>query len=101
LVVKMKIIKLYIRFVDSLNEKIGLAMSVLVPGMMIVLVYEVVSRYVFKNPTIWVYDTAIFMFGYCGLLAGAHVYKRNEHVNVDIILVRLSPLFQINDYISR
>lgn len=86
----MRIIKLYIRFIDSLNEKIGLTMSILVPGMMLVLIYEVVARYIFKNPTIWAYDTAIFMFGYCGLLAGAHVYKRNEHVNVDIILVRLS-----------
>jgi TRAP-type mannitol/chloroaromatic compound transport system permease small subunit len=87
----MKIIKFYIRIVDRLNKLIALAVSMLIPGMMIVLIYEVVARYVFQNPTIWAYDTAIFMFGYCGLLAGAYVHKLNEHVNVDIILVRLSP----------
>jgi TRAP-type C4-dicarboxylate transport system permease small subunit len=87
----MKIIKVYINLIGRINNRIGLAISVLMPAMVLILFYEVVSRYVFKSPTIWTYDMAIFMFGYIGLLSGAYVHKNRKHVNVDIIYDRLSP----------
>ena len=87
----MKALKLYVRIIDRLSVLIGLAMSVLVPVMMLVITYEVVVRYFFKKPTVWAFDTAIFMFGYIGLLAGAYVLKHNKHINVDVIHSRLSP----------
>jgi len=87
----MKTVRLFIRVVDKVSEWIGLAVSVLMPAMVVVLTYEVVARYVFERPTIWVYNTAIFMFGYCGLLGGAYVLKYGEHINVDVLHGRLSP----------
>ncbi|MBW1711537.1 MAG: TRAP transporter small permease subunit [Deltaproteobacteria bacterium] len=87
----MKLLKMYIRLVDRLSQAVGLMVSVLMPAMVVVLAYEVIARYVFKNPTIWVYDLAIFMFGYIGLLAGAYVLKNRQHVNVDILYDRFSP----------
>jgi len=87
----MKIIKIYIRLIDGLNNIIGRSVSVLLPAMVLVLAIEVVARYIFKSPTLWAYDIAIFMFGYTGLLAGGHVLRVGEHVNVDIIYASLSP----------
>jgi TRAP-type mannitol/chloroaromatic compound transport system permease small subunit len=87
----MQGLKLFIRCVDWVSDRIGSAVSILLPAMTLVLFFEVVARYVFKRPTIWAFDTAIFMFGYCGLLAGAHVMKRNEHINVDLVYGQLSP----------
>lgn len=76
--------------IDRLSLLVGYLVSVLVPGMVIVLAIEVVSRYVFDAPTLWVYDTATFMFGYCGLLAGAFAMRERAHINVDILYARLS-----------
>jgi TRAP-type mannitol/chloroaromatic compound transport system permease small subunit len=86
----MQALKVFIRIVERLNTWIGVAVSVLLPAMAIALTYEVVARYLFRRPTIWAYDMAIFMFGYCGLLAGAYVLMEKAHVNVDIIYMRLS-----------
>ncbi len=74
-----------------MSEGIGLLVSVLMPAMVVVLAIEVVARYVFNRPTLWAYDTAIFMFGYTGLLGGAYALKRREHINVDLFYARLSP----------
>ena len=87
----MRFLKIVLRAVDQLSEGIGLLVSVLMPAMVVVLAIEVVARYVFDSPTIWAYDTAIFMFGYTGLLGGAYALKRREHINVDLFYARLSP----------
>ena len=87
----MRLFKVVLRAVDRLSEVIGLLVSVLMPAMVVVLTIEVVARYVFNSPTIWAYDTAIFMFGYTGLLGGAYALKNKEHINVDLIYARLSP----------
>jgi TRAP-type mannitol/chloroaromatic compound transport system permease small subunit len=76
--------------IDRLSGFVGTAVSVLLPALTLVLTFEVVARYFFKRPTIWAFDMAIFMFGYCGLLAGAYVMKEKEHINVDIIYGRFS-----------
>lgn len=85
----MEAIKFYIRTVEKISEYTGRACTVLVPGMVAVLFIEVMARYVFKNPTLWAYDSAIFLYGYCGLLAGAYVLKHKGHINVDLIQERL------------
>lgn len=87
----MKCIIFFIRVVNRLSELSGLAVSVLMPAMVIVLTIEVVARYFFARPTIWVYDTAIFMFGYVGLLSGAYVMKHHGHINVDMVFNLFSP----------
>ena len=87
----MKTLKFFVRFVETISDRIGIIASVLIPAMTLVLFYEVIARYVFDRPTIWAFDVAIFMFGYCGLLAGPCVLKRNEHINVDIVYNLFSP----------
>jgi len=86
----METLKRYIRVVDHISDRVGLASSILIPAMTLVLLCEVVARYLFQRPTIWAFDLAVFMFGYCGLLAGPYVLKRNEHINVDLVYAQLS-----------
>ena len=87
----MKTLKAYVRIVEAVSEKIGLACTVLVLGMVAVLFTEVTARYIFQRPTLWAYDTAIFLYGYCGLLAGAYTLKHKGHINVDLLQERLPP----------
>ena len=84
-------LRLYIKAADVLSEYVGRAVSLLVPGMVIVLLIEVGMRYFFKSPTLWAYDTAIFMYGYCGVLAGAYTLKHKGHIVVDVVYSLFSP----------
>jgi TRAP-type mannitol/chloroaromatic compound transport system permease small subunit len=86
----MKAVKAFIRIVDRINEWAGLAAAPLVPAMAAILLFEVAARYIFNKPTIWAYDIALFMFGYCGLLSGGYVLKHSGHINVDILYHELS-----------
>jgi TRAP-type mannitol/chloroaromatic compound transport system permease small subunit len=86
----MNALRFSLRIIDKTSTWIGLAVSVLMPAMVCVLAYEVVSRYFFGKATLWAYDTAIFMFGYCGLLAGAYVQRERAHIDVDLIYARFS-----------
>jgi len=90
----MKAIRLYVRLVDRLSTLVGLAMAVLIPAMVLVVAYEVVMRYFLRSPTVWAFDTAIFLFGYIGLLSGAYALRHGKHVSVDIVQARLSPRHQ-------
>jgi len=65
-------------------------MSMLIPAMVCVITFEVISRYIFDRPTVWAYDISIFIFGYVGLLAGAYSLKHGMHVKVDVVYGMLS-----------
>jgi TRAP-type mannitol/chloroaromatic compound transport system permease small subunit len=87
----MRAVRLFVGLVDRLSTIIGWVVAVLVPAMPIVILYEVISRAVFGLPTVWAFDTSVFLFGYTGLLAGAYVHRRRQHISVDILYVKLSP----------
>jgi TRAP-type C4-dicarboxylate transport system permease small subunit len=87
----MGAVRLYIRIVDKISFVSGRLVSVLMPLMMLVLAFEVVSRYAFNAPTLWAYDTAIFIFGYVGVIAGASLMRERAHINVDLLYARLPP----------
>jgi TRAP-type mannitol/chloroaromatic compound transport system permease small subunit len=47
--------------------------------------FEVIARYIFNKPTIWVHESSFLLFGMQYLLAGAYAYLYGSHVAVDII----------------
>jgi TRAP-type mannitol/chloroaromatic compound transport system permease small subunit len=87
----MNLVAKFIRFADAVSEGVGRAVSLLIPAMALVLLIEVVMRYFFRRPTLWAYDTAIFMYGYCGVLAGAYALKHKDHIVVDVVYSLFSP----------
>jgi TRAP-type mannitol/chloroaromatic compound transport system permease small subunit len=54
--------------------------------------YEVVARYVFNSPTIWVHEGMFLMFGMQYLVAGAYAALTDAHVKVDVFYAEWSPL---------
>ena len=54
--------------------------------------YEVVARYVFNSPTIWVHEGMYLMFGMQYLIAGAYAALTDAHVKVDVFYAAWSPL---------
>ncbi len=54
--------------------------------------FEVVSRYVFNSPSIWVHEGMFLMFGMQYLIAGAYAALTDAHVKVDVFYAEWSPL---------
>lgn len=77
--------------IGLLNEWCGkLAAYLIYPGML-VLVYEVVARYVFNAPTIWAHGVSQRVFAVFFVLGAPYVLMRNGHIRMDMFYSRFSP----------
>lgn len=75
---------------DSINEYAGRISSVIVYALLIVVVYEVISRKVFNAPTVWGFDLSFMLYAALFLLGGGYTMKYKGHVAIDIFSSRLS-----------
>ena len=83
--------KAFCHAINRLNEWTGkIACWLLIPLTLIV-VYEVVLRYVFNRPTIWAWDINVLLLGALVILCGGYVLLHGSHIGVDVLVVRLSP----------
>jgi TRAP-type mannitol/chloroaromatic compound transport system permease small subunit len=65
-------------------------MAIVVP----VMLYEVVRRYLFNDPTVWAMELAVLLFGPYFLLGGPHLLHLRGHVTLDLVRQRLNPVWQ-------
>lgn len=84
----MQFIKKLIRCVESLNKQVGKASCYLIFVFMFLMVYEVIARYFFESPTIWVHEVCGYVFAGYIALTGGWVLLEKGHVAVDIIYER-------------
>ncbi len=87
----MKFLKLYVNFVDQLNEKVGQAVSWLTTLMVLVVCYDVFTRYVLKSSSVAVQELEWHLFAIIFLLGAAYTLKADQHVRVDVLYTRFSP----------
>ncbi|MET4695311.1 TRAP transporter small permease subunit [Endozoicomonas lisbonensis] len=77
----------------------GLSASLLMPLLALTVAFEVFSRYVLNNPTIWAYDVSLFLFGYVAALTGALAQQKRSHIIVDVLYLtvpdRIKALFNL------
>lgn len=78
-------IETFISVVEEINRKVGRASSYLIFVFMVLMVYEVIARYFFSSPTIWVHEVCGFLFAGYVALTGGWVLLNKGHVAVDII----------------
>jgi len=76
--------------IDATSEWTGKITAFLIPGMMLIMTYEVVARYLLKSPTIWAMESTQYLFLATTALGGAYVLRHGGHVNVPILYSRLS-----------
>ncbi|MCK5011559.1 MAG: TRAP transporter small permease subunit [Deltaproteobacteria bacterium] len=86
----MKKLKSFLKCIDAISEWSGKGASYMILPGILILSWEVVSRYVFNNPTMWAHGTSQRIFATYYILAGAYVLRHNQHVTVDIIYNRFS-----------
>lgn len=81
----------WLKIIDQISEKSGKAISFLMIPLGAVILFEIIARYLFNRPTIWVHETAQMIYGAYVILLGAYVLKDGGHVNVEILYGRFSP----------
>jgi len=84
----MQMLKKLIHIIEKINLTAGRASSYLIFVFMTLMVYEVISRYFFQSPTIWVHEICGQIFAAYVALTGGWVLLEKGHVAVDIIYQR-------------
>ncbi len=85
----MQKLKLVARVIGNTNEIIGAIDAMLLYLITGIVVFEVVTRYAFRQPTIWAHDLSTLLFGVYIVVAGGYCLLHRSHVNVDILWNRL------------
>jgi len=78
-----------IRAIDGLNEVVGRIISVLAIIFAAIIIYDVVLRYAFSEPTRWAFDVSKQLFGFYFVLLGGYALRHKAHVRVDILTEKL------------
>lgn len=86
----MQFFDLFTTTIDSINDWIGKILSLLALLIFVILLCEVVLRYFFNSPTIWVNESTQLLFGAYAVLSGGYVLRWDGHVNVDFLYGRFS-----------
>lgn len=86
----MKILRLIVRAIDSINEWIGKGIAWLTLLLVLITVYDVTMRYIFHAGSVAMVDAEIHLFAMNFLLAAGWTFLNNGHVRVDLVYIRLS-----------
>lgn len=75
---------------DRLLFKLGNTLSLFFLVTVVISFYEIVMRYIFDAPTIWVHETASFIGGCLFVFGGAYALATDKHVRVVLIYDNVS-----------
>ena len=80
-----------IQAIENISKLSGRIASMLVLPLVLAMVFEVFSRYLFNAPTIWAFEISYMMMGTIFLFGLSYALQQGQHVNVDFIHQRLHP----------
>lgn len=86
----MKFLQQYIRVVDRLNETIGRGVVWLSSVLVLVVCYDVFTRYILKTSSVAVQELEWHIFAVLFLIAAAYSLKHDRHVRVDVFYLKFS-----------
>jgi TRAP-type mannitol/chloroaromatic compound transport system permease small subunit len=79
-----------IRFLDQISGTSGAIAAWLVIPLIAASCYEVFSRYVLGEPTLWAYELGYMVMGTHFLIGLAYTLREREHVRVDFFYANVS-----------
>jgi TRAP-type C4-dicarboxylate transport system permease small subunit len=90
-----------ITIIDKISIYMASILMFFVAFIMTIMFYEVVLRYVFEAPTLWVEELSRWMGGIIFLLAGLYAMQQRSHIRVVIVYDMVSrPVQRIFDVIA-
>jgi TRAP-type mannitol/chloroaromatic compound transport system permease small subunit len=79
-----------VRAIDRFTDVTGTWVAWLNIPLVLAVSYEVVARYVFHAPTIWVYDVSYMLYGTIFMLGAAYALHKGAHIRTDFFFERWS-----------
>lgn len=80
-----------LRVIDAITQYTAELLKWFCYALVLVIVYDVIMRYVFDAPTMWAFEIAYMLGGAIFVLGFAYTHYHRKHVRVDIFYSRLSP----------
>lgn len=77
--------------IDAISEFVGMIARWIGGGMIAAMMTEVILRYIFDSPTIWVHPLCQILWGFYILLGGCYLLRLRTHVRCDFLYAKLSP----------
>jgi TRAP-type mannitol/chloroaromatic compound transport system permease small subunit len=80
--------------IDRLSLWLGRSLSWVFLVAVILTAWEVLLRYGFNSPTIWVHDLVIALSALAFIFGGAYALQRQEHIRISSVYDRLPPFWR-------
>jgi TRAP-type mannitol/chloroaromatic compound transport system permease small subunit len=77
------------KIIDWISEHSGVFVALWTVNAVCFYFYEVIMRYLFNMPTIWVHESSFLLLGMQYLLAGGYALLHGAHVRVDVLYNKL------------
>lgn len=80
----------FVYAINNISEWSGKLIFWMAWAMGAIIVYEIILRDAFNQPTIWAHESSMMLFGAYSILGGAYALRHRAHVNMDLLYGRLS-----------
>jgi len=81
----------FFRAIEFLSDVTGYVSAIAILLATLVIVEQVVVRYVLKLPTIWQVEFAVYLLIAATFLGAAYGLKENSHINIELVTTHLPP----------
>ena len=82
--------RILIKVTDQIVNWSSQTISFLIYPCILIIVVEVIRRYIFGDPSVWGHELSTFFFGIVCMVGGGYAMLRRGHVIIDVIISRLS-----------
>jgi len=79
------------RWIDYTSDTAGVIGAVCMIVLTVIIVFEVIMRYLFNSPTTWVGEMSIYLSMGIGFMALAYALKNDGHFPITYLTDRLTP----------
>lgn len=87
----MRLLRRFCRVCEGASLFISRIAAWLCAAIVAVMIFEVVSRYVFDKPTLWANELSLWLAGILYLFAGLYAMRERAHIRVTILYDALPP----------
>lgn len=81
----------FLKAIDTLSEKSGKLFSWFLVIIMVIVMYDVITRRLFQNPSTWGFEVTFMLWGAYFLMVMAWTELEGGHVNIDVLCNRFPP----------
>lgn len=80
----------FVGMIDWLSRVTGYVTAAMLFGMLLIICYDVMMRYVFNEPTIWVTDLSTYALMAISFLGLSYVLAKDGHIRVELLIANVS-----------